>query len=409
MDCFDKVEELLLAEGYTKEEIPEIMISLIEQGFDPTSVFLGGVANMLGFLPKKKKIDPKPAEPLPSEKIKGQGKLFTKSGKPQNFTGGRVPFTGTDPVPAASSKLPQPTKPSATSPGQLKLNLNPAAKPVRIPTSKDIPSYRPNQSAPKPEFGSNAVKPQNPVKSELRPGGQTPKPQFSVNTSQKPITPRRNNLSLQRTNLRAPSVPKPPSVPAPTGIFGRLKSIRGATPAQMALNLAAGEALDRYVTRPIAKAGGDALARGILDATGKGDKARQINPQLYGKSGPTLTPEIMKAVQQRSKLTQQKAETQAASQPKPTETGERSAAANDSKQQAAKLAAQQKRVAAAKPAPAPKPEPVRQTGDKAKDKSTWRSANTRLARVAAMRKAGASREEINKVLYNKGTKAYGAK
>lgn len=408
MDCFDKVEELLLAEGYTKEEIPEIMISLIEQGFDPTSVFLGGVANMLGFLPKKKKIDPKPAEPLPSENIKGQGKLFTKSGKPQNFTGGRVPFAGTDPVPAASSKLPQPTKPSATSPGQLKLNLNPAANPVRIPTSKDIPSYRPNQSAPKPEFGSNAVKPQNPVKSELRPGGQTPKPQFSVNTSQKPVTPRRNNLSLQRTNLRAPSVPKPPSTPAPTGVFSRLKSLRGG-PLSTAVNIATGAALDKYVVQPFGKAGGEALTRGILDATGRGDRARQVNPGLYGKSGPTLTPEIVKGVQQRSKLAQQSAETQAASQPKPTETGERSAATNDTKQQAAKLAAQQKRVAAAKPAPAPKPEPVRQTGDKAKDKSTWKSANTRLSRVAAMRKAGASREEINKVLYNKGTKAYGAK
>ena len=43
------------------------------------------------------------------------------------------------------------------------------------------------------------------------------------------------------------------------------------------------------------------------------------------------------------------------------------------------------------------------------DNEKWEKANRRLARVAAMRKAGASREEINKVLYNKGTKAYGAK
>ena len=406
MDCFDRVEELLLAEGYTKEEIPEIMISLIEQGFDPTSVFLGGVANMLGFLPKKKKIEPRPAEPLPSEKIKGQGKLLTKTGKAQNFTGGRVPFTGTDPVPAASSKLPQPTKPPATSPGQLKLNLNPAAKPVIIPTSKDIPSYRPNQSAPKPEFGSNAVKPQNPVKSELRPGGQTPRPQFSVNTSQKPITPRRNNLSLQRTNLRAPSIPKPPSVPAPTGIFGRLKSIRGTTPAQLALNLAAGEALDRYVTQPIAKAGGDALARGILDATGKGEKARQINPQLYGKSGPNLTPEIVQGIRSREPRGQNL----------PPSAGDKKYNPDFGKPADPKTWKNATKPApkpvAAKPAPKPvaaKPEPVKQTGDKAKDESIWRSANTRLSRVANMRKSGASREEINKVLYNKGTKAYGAK
>ena len=54
MDCFDKVEELLLAEGYTKEEIPAIMVSLVEQGFDPIGVVLSGIANVLDWLPKKK-------------------------------------------------------------------------------------------------------------------------------------------------------------------------------------------------------------------------------------------------------------------------------------------------------------------------------------------------------------------
>ena len=54
MDAFDKVEELLLAEGYSKEEIPAIMVSLVEQGFDPTRVVLGGIADMLGLLPKKR-------------------------------------------------------------------------------------------------------------------------------------------------------------------------------------------------------------------------------------------------------------------------------------------------------------------------------------------------------------------
>ena len=40
MEAFDKVEELLLAEGYSKEEIPAIMVSLVEQGFDPWKLFL---------------------------------------------------------------------------------------------------------------------------------------------------------------------------------------------------------------------------------------------------------------------------------------------------------------------------------------------------------------------------------
>ena len=64
MEAFDKVEELLLAEGYSKEEIPAIMVSLVEQGFDPTQVFLGGLANMLDLLPKKRK-----PEPLPKTKV----------------------------------------------------------------------------------------------------------------------------------------------------------------------------------------------------------------------------------------------------------------------------------------------------------------------------------------------------
>ena len=33
-----------------------------------------------------------------------QGSLFTRSGKPQNFKGGRTPFTATDPTPLPASK-----------------------------------------------------------------------------------------------------------------------------------------------------------------------------------------------------------------------------------------------------------------------------------------------------------------
>ena len=79
MDCFDKVEELLLAEGYTKEEIPAIMVSLVEQGFDPTGVFLGGLANMLGFLPKKKDAKPKMAD------IRGGNAKVDGYGKPNCY------------------------------------------------------------------------------------------------------------------------------------------------------------------------------------------------------------------------------------------------------------------------------------------------------------------------------------
>ena len=153
MEAFDKVEELLLAEGYSKEEIPAIMVSLVEQGFDPTQVFLGGLANMLDLLPKKRK-----PEPLPKTK-------------------------------AVADLLPDTQQPKA----------------------------------PKPEFGPNAAKPQTRVKPELRPGGRAPEPQFRTNQPVRNVNPARNNLSLQRTNLRAPSIPAPP-VPKPS-LFSR---IRGA-------------------------------------------------------------------------------------------------------------------------------------------------------------------------------------
>ena len=162
MEAFDKVEELLLAEGYSKEEIPAIMVSLVEQGFDPTQVFLGGLANMLDLLPKKRK-----PEPLPKTK-------------------------------AVADLLPDTQQPKA----------------------------------PKPEFGSNAAKPQTRVKPELRPGGRTPEPQFRTNQPARNVNPARNNLSLQRTNLRAPSIPAPP-VSKPS-LFSRMRGAGASLAAQTA-------------------------------------------------------------------------------------------------------------------------------------------------------------------------------
>jgi len=50
-----------------------------------------------------------------------QGNLLTKTGSAQNFTGGRTPFTGTNPVPAASSSLPKPAAPASQAPGQMRI------------------------------------------------------------------------------------------------------------------------------------------------------------------------------------------------------------------------------------------------------------------------------------------------
>jgi len=116
MDAFDKVEELLLAEGYSKEEIPSIMVSIVEQGLDPLQVFGSGIADML--FNNKSKVKPK----------------FTTTQQ----TGGML---GTRDIKTPGNGLPR--------------------------------------QAPKPEFGPNAVKPKvTTPKPLLRPDGVAPKPQF---------------------------------------------------------------------------------------------------------------------------------------------------------------------------------------------------------------------------------------
>ena len=238
---------------------------------------------------------------------------------------------------------------------------------LKVKPVSDLLPTKVQPPAPKPEFGSNATKPTlYPKPKELRPGGQTPAPEFKVtqprpNAGGATVIPRTNaNTRIVQPPAPKPqfgpgstntgqSFPKPPRVTRGAGAtLSRgarlLRSLKGLVkgPAVVAAEIGAEMALE-----PVAKAGGDALTRTILDLTGQGNRARQVNPELYGKSGPNLTPKIVKGVQQRSKLAQQRAETQAASQPKPEPTGERSAAANAERQEIAKANAQRRRASAA--------------------------------------------------------------
>ena len=418
MDCFDKVKELLLAEGYTKEEIPAIMVSLVEQGFDPTNVVLGGIANMLGWLPKKKDTGTKPpkmadirggnaqvdgsGKPKVNTRSQGtprQGSLLTKRGTAQNFTGGRMPFTGTDPVPAASSPLPKPSKPPAASPGQMTFpGFSNRAQDLRnvtrnpnlgLPGNKsgfgigDLDSERlarqlTGQQAPKPWWdGSSRPRVRGTRPSVRTPGSPAPVPAWNqtprntggatsvtrTNANTRPVQPQAPvpAWTSQGKALNTPkNIPSASGVDAgslartriggavkPTSLLNRIRGIRGGNLASLALQAVAGDAIDKHVVKPAGEALGGAFARSVISLAGQDKQSRQGQPQLYGKSGPTLTPEIVRGVQQRSKLAQQSAETQAASQPKPQQTGERSAAANAAKQETAKAEAQRRRVSAA--------------------------------------------------------------
>jgi hypothetical protein len=233
MEAFDKVEELLLAEGYSKEEIPAIMVSLVEQGFDPTAVFLGGIANMLDLLPKKK-TTPKAQPPKITTTAPTGGPLGTRS----------------------------------------------------VPTMKDL------GAAPKPDGWGGFPKQPPATKAPTTVG--TPEPAWRTNTQPTTrATPPRNNLFLQRTNLRAPSVPQPP-VSQATNLFGRLKNVRGNL-ATTALNLATAGAIDKYVVKPTGDFLGTQLAKGIISATGQ----QKLYPNLYGKQGPTLGVDTIKSIRAR--------------------------------------------------------------------------------------------------------------
>ena len=125
--------------------------------------------------------------------------------------------------------------------------------------------------APKPEFGPGAVKPPTGATTpSLRPGGQTP-----------------------ALNLKG-SLPKPPTSSVATLSRGArlLRGLKGLAKGPLALG--AEIAADAALT-PIAKASGDALAKGIVRATG----SQERYPTMFGKMGPKFGVDVQKSVQAR--------------------------------------------------------------------------------------------------------------
>ena len=351
---YEELYQYLIERGIDDDEATEVVNYLYEDNIHEYGLItenrgraflnvLKAVGYMSGVL---KKPGAKKAVKQVVQKVQGtpvQGKLLTKTGKAQNFTGGRTPFTGTDPVPAASSKLPQPKGTPIETPGQLKINFNPAAKPkvvsgpspTKVQPSAPKPKFGPNAvkpaakpkvvsdpfptkvqpPAPKPEFGPNAAKPTlYPKPTELRPGGQTPEPEFKV-------TQRRSNAGgatvIRRTNANTRVV----QPPAPKPEFGQTaKSVKVSDTVKTKSN--AQKALTG-VGVVGAATGGIGLVSGIVDKANKESAKRNA--------------------QRKTKLAQQEAETKAAEAPKPEPTGERSAKVNQEKQEKAKAEAEKVR------------------------------------------------------------------
>ena len=332
---YEELYQYLIERGIDDEEATEVVNYLYEDNIheygliteNRSRAFLT-VLKALGYMSGVlKKPGAKKAVKQVVQKVQGtpvQGKLLTKTGKAQDFTKGKMPFTGTDPVPAASSKLPQPKAAPVQTPGQLKLKLFPAAKPKAV--SGPSPT-KVQPSAPKPEFGPNAVKPPaKPVKPELRPGGRTPEPKFKV--TQPPKTNAGGATVIPRTNANTRVVQ--PSAPKPN--FGQTaKSVKVSKVADTVRAVNTTKKALTALGTVGAVTGGVGLTNAVVDKANKDSAARRLERDQ----------------QKLTKLAQQEKETKAASQPKPEPTGERSAEANKEKQEIAKADAEKRRNSAA--------------------------------------------------------------
>ena len=137
--------------------------------------------------------------------------------------------------------------------------------------TRSVPTMTDLGAAPKPQFGPGAVKPPTGATTpSLRPGGQTP-----------------------ALNLKG-SLPKPPTSSVATLSRGArlLRGLKGLAKGPLALG--AEIAADAALT-PIAKAGGNALAKGIVRATG----SQERYPTMFGKMGPNFGVDVQKGIQAR--------------------------------------------------------------------------------------------------------------
>ena len=152
MEAFDKVEELLLAEGYSKEEIPAIMVSLVEQGMSPTEIVGRGIIDMLNLLPKKRK-----PEPLPKTKAVADllpDRQQPKAPKPEFGPNATKPQTRVKPELRPGGRTPEPqfrtTQPRTNAGGATSIPRTNANTRVVQP------------QAPVPKFGTTPATPAAP-------------------------------------------------------------------------------------------------------------------------------------------------------------------------------------------------------------------------------------------------------
>ena len=151
MDNFDRVYSYLIEEeGLSPQDATRAMVIMVEQGFDPTQIFLRGLSGMLGFLPQKKPAGERVT--TPRQKVK----------KPEMAKPIRDPWNQFPKKPQPQQGLPK-TGPSSPLPTQKAL---PPARPIPTPKQTQgmlgvtrVPTSRELGQAPVPEFGPDKARP----------------------------------------------------------------------------------------------------------------------------------------------------------------------------------------------------------------------------------------------------------
>ena len=256
MEAFDKVEELLLAEGYSKEEIPAIMVSLVEQGMSPTEIVGRGIIDMLNLLPKKRKPEPLPktkavADLLPDKlqpkapkpefgpnAVKPQPPVKTQPGRPGGIT----------PEPQFRTNQPRTNAGGATSIPRTNATTRPVQPQAPVPKFGTTPA---TSAVPKGNLFTrlqSLATPQNLVKGIRGVGGalgslgaQTAGVEIATKLAQTAGTPGQSRMSMFGTSLRgnAPvyNTPlNPNNVPAPQPKSTRPKGMSNIPPAEGMVN-----------------------------------------------------------------------------------------------------------------------------------------------------------------------------
>jgi hypothetical protein len=181
-----------------------------------------------------------------------QGSLLTKSGGAQNFTGGRTPFVGTEPV-KATKRLPEvPPKAPKTSPGQQAIDFN--ARPNRGAALAKRPTSTPSAPVGTPS-NPERIYP-TPVKNSTS-TGQKALPAAGQTSATKPSTGQKALPAAGQTSATKPSTGKLPSgskIKVPSGV-GKAFKVAGkiAGPASAALDVADERAKGSGWARSLAK------------------------------------------------------------------------------------------------------------------------------------------------------------